>query len=156
MHQLLGHIPVQVAGVGTGGTITGVARYIKARNPNFKAIAVEPKHSPVIGGGKPGKHRIQGIGAGFIPKNLDTSIVDEVVEVDTSVDVAADEAQEAPGGVMPTLMQGPEQEQGLGNQGRFFEQICTACTMGDDGISDPYAAISAIPAATAEQCRDCS
>lgn len=74
-----------VAGVGTGGTITGVARYIKARNPNFKAIAVEPKHSPVISGGQPGKHRIQGIGAGFVPKNLDRSIVDDVVTVDDEV-----------------------------------------------------------------------
>ncbi len=77
-----GDIDAIIAGVGTGGTITGVARYIKARNPNFKAIAVEPKHSPVISGGQPGKHRIQGIGAGFIPKNLDTSIVDDVVQVD--------------------------------------------------------------------------
>ncbi len=76
------NIDAIVAGVGTGGTITGVARYIKSKNPDFKAIAVEPKHSPVIGGGQPGKHRIQGIGAGFIPKNLDTSIVDEVVTVD--------------------------------------------------------------------------
>jgi cysteine synthase A len=78
-----GHdIDAIVAGVGTGGTITGVARFMKKVNPNFKAIAVEPKHSPVIGGGNPGKHRIQGIGAGFIPKNLDTSIVDDVVQVD--------------------------------------------------------------------------
>jgi cysteine synthase len=77
-----GDIDVIVAGVGTGGTITGVARYIKSRNPNFKAIAVEPKNSPVIGGGKPGKHRIQGIGAGFVPKNLDTSLVDDVITVD--------------------------------------------------------------------------
>jgi len=78
-----GHdIDAIVAGVGTGGTITGVARYIKQHNPDFKAIAVEPKHSPVISGGKPGKHRIQGIGAGFVPKNLDTSIVDEVITVD--------------------------------------------------------------------------
>jgi cysteine synthase A len=78
-----GHkIDAIVAGVGTGGTITGVARYIKARHPNFKAIAVEPKHSPVISGGKPGRHRIQGIGAGFVPKNLDTALVDEVVTVD--------------------------------------------------------------------------
>jgi cysteine synthase A len=78
-----GHkIDAIVAGVGTGGTITGVARYIKSVNPNFKAIAVEPKHSPVISGGQPGKHRIQGIGAGFIPGNLDTSLIDEVITVD--------------------------------------------------------------------------
>jgi cysteine synthase A len=77
-----GHdIDAIVAGVGTGGTITGVARFIKSKNPNFKVIAVEPADSPVIGGGKPGPHKIQGIGAGFIPKNLDTSLVDEVVTV---------------------------------------------------------------------------
>ncbi len=78
-----GHdIDAIVAGVGTGGTITGVARFMKKVNPNFKAIAVEPKHSPVISGGQPGKHRIQGIGAGFIPANLDTSLLDDVVKVD--------------------------------------------------------------------------
>jgi cysteine synthase A len=78
-----GHdIDALVAGVGTGGTITGVARYIKRLNPSFRAIAVEPKHSPVISGGSPGKHRIQGIGAGFVPKNLDTSLIDEVITVD--------------------------------------------------------------------------
>ena len=81
-----GHdIDVIVAGVGTGGTITGVSRYIKKLNPNFKAIAVEPKHSPVISGGQPGKHRIQGIGAGFVPRNLDTSIIDDVIQVDDEV-----------------------------------------------------------------------
>jgi cysteine synthase A len=77
-----GQIDAIVAGVGTGGTITGVARYIKARNREFKAIAVEPKNSPVISGGPPGKHRIQGIGAGFIPKNLEMSLVDDVIQVE--------------------------------------------------------------------------
>lgn len=70
-----------VAGVGTGGTITGVTRYILARNPAFKAFAVEPVHSAVISGGQAGPHKIQGIGAGFVPKNLDTSLVHEVVTV---------------------------------------------------------------------------
>ena len=77
-----GQIDALVAGVGTGGTLTGISRFIKSKNPDFKTIAVEPKNSPVISGGQPGKHRIQGIGAGFVPKNLDTSLVDDIVQVD--------------------------------------------------------------------------
>lgn len=78
-----GHnIDALVAGVGTGGTITGTTRYLKKMNPDFQAFAVEPKGSPVISGGDPGPHKIQGIGAGFVPKNLDTSLLDGVIQID--------------------------------------------------------------------------
>ncbi len=76
-----GKVDAIVAGVGTGGTLTGVGEVIKSRNPNFKCVAVEPADSPVISGGKPGPHKIQGIGAGFIPANLNTKIVDDVIKV---------------------------------------------------------------------------
>jgi cysteine synthase A len=76
-----GQVDFVVAGVGTGGTITGVAEVIKKRKPSFKAIAVEPAKSPVISGGAPGPHKLQGIGPGFIPANLNVKIVDEVIQV---------------------------------------------------------------------------
>ena len=76
-----GKIDIFVAGVGTGGTITGVARSLKKKKPEFRAYAVEPKDSPVISGGDPGPHKIQGIGAGFIPENLDTDIIDSTIHV---------------------------------------------------------------------------
>jgi len=76
-----GNVDIFVAGVGTGGTITGVSEVIKARKPSFKAVAVEPAASPVLSGGKPGPHKIQGIGAGFVPDILNTKIIDEIVTV---------------------------------------------------------------------------
>jgi cysteine synthase A len=76
-----GKVDILIAGVGTGGTITGIAEAIKPRKPEFKAIAVEPIASPVLSGGKPGAHKIQGIGAGFIPNVLRTDLIDEIVKV---------------------------------------------------------------------------
>ncbi len=76
-----GKVDFLVAGVGTGGTITGVTQLIKPRKPSFKAVAVEPTTSPVLSGGQPGPHKIQGIGAGFIPSIVDTKLIDEIIQV---------------------------------------------------------------------------
>src|ERR1017187_5574884 len=79
---------IVLTGVGTGGTLTGVASYIKQRKPEFKAVAVEPTDSPVLSGGKPGPHKIQGIGAGFVPSILNTHLIDEVIQVTNDESVA--------------------------------------------------------------------
>jgi cysteine synthase A len=76
-----GQVDILVSGIGTGGTITGVSEVIKARKPSFQTVAVEPADSPILSGGKPGPHKIQGIGAGFVPEVLNTSIIDEIVTV---------------------------------------------------------------------------
>ena len=77
-----GNIDFLVAGIGTGGTITGTGEYLKSKNPEIKIVAVEPSASPVLSEGRPGAHKIQGIGAGFVPETLNTEIYDEIIQVD--------------------------------------------------------------------------
>ncbi len=83
-----GQVDIMIAGIGTGGTLTGVAEVIKARKPSFKAIAVEPANSPVLSGGRPGPHKIQGIGAGFVPQVLKVDLIDETIAISDEESIA--------------------------------------------------------------------
>jgi len=104
--DLDGKIDVFVAGVGTGGTITGVGEYLKHRNPQLHIAAVEPAGSPVLSGGRPGPHRIQGIGAGFVPKVLNREIIDEVITVGDDAAVQAARLLAAREGVLAGISAG--------------------------------------------------
>lgn len=101
-----GEIDFLVAGVGTGGTISGSARYLKERRPSLKAVAVEPAASPVLSGEKPGAHKIQGIGAGFIPKNYDSSLIDSIVKVSDEEAVRAGRLLASEEGVLAGISSG--------------------------------------------------
>lgn len=100
-----GTVDVIVAGVGTGGTISGTAKYLKEQKPEAKAVAVEPAESPVLSGGKPGAHKIQGIGAGFVPDTFDRSVVDQIVTV-SSEDAIATKKQLAQAGLLVGISSG--------------------------------------------------
>ena len=101
-----GRVDILVAGVGTGGTITGTARGLKQRNPDIKAYAVEPEESPVLSGGKPGPHKIQGIGAGFVPSNYDPTVVDGVMQVDADEAAATSRLLAAHEGLLAGISSG--------------------------------------------------
>ena len=104
--DLGGKVDVFVAGVGTGGTITGVGEYLKERNPSVHVVAVEPASSPVLAGGRPGPHRIQGIGAGFVPRVLNREVIDEVLPITDDEAVAAAQRLAAREGLLSGISAG--------------------------------------------------
>ena len=101
-----GKVDIFVAGVGTGGTVTGVGEYLKEKNPNVKIVAVEPESSPVLSGGAPGAHKIQGIGAGFVPDILNTGIYDEIIKVSNEDAFAAGKAIAVEEGILVGISSG--------------------------------------------------
>ncbi len=134
-----GNVDILVSAIGTGGTITGVGSVLKARNPNLKVIAVEPEDSPVLSGGKPGPHKIQGIGAGFVPDVLDRGVIDEVVTVGNQT--AFDHARELgrnegiPGGISTGANLAAALEVGGRPENRDKRIVTFACSFAERYIS---------------------
>jgi cysteine synthase len=148
-----GTVDILISGIGTGGTITGVAEIIKERKPSFKAVAVEPKESPVLSGGSPGPHKIQGIGAGFVPDILNTKIIDEIIQVssDDSFKMARRVAREE--GILIGISSGSAVVAALEvarrpeSKGKVIVAIIPSC--GERYLSTPLAAEAREAVATA-------
>lgn len=136
-----GKVDIMVAGVGTGGSLSGSSRELKRRKPEFQAVAVEPVDSPVLSGGKPGPHGIQGIGAGFIPENADTEIFDEIIKVETDDAVAMAQRLMQEEGIMCGISSGANVHAALElakrpeNEGKLIVTII--CDTGERYLSTP-------------------
>jgi cysteine synthase A len=132
-----GEIDIFVAGVGTGGTLTGVSEMIKSKKPDLISIAVEPKDSPVISGGDPGPHKIQGIGAGFIPANLNTEIIDRIIQVESDDAFAAARKLARDNGILCGISSGANFHAALeaGRQNPGATIVFVVCDTGERYIS---------------------
>ena len=140
-----GRVDVLVAGVGTGGTITGTGEYLKERNPALRIVAVEPADSPVLSGGKPGPHKIQGIGAGFVPANLKLSLLDAVAQVTTEEAFQAARLLAATEGILAGISSGAALACAIAEAGKAENAGKTIVTILPDGgdrylSTDLYAA----------------